>query len=181
MSNVIVYDRRLERRSPIGSIVVDETSSLATLLGRLSSYREIPRLAIMCHGSAAHRGNNICHKNDLFGGFGLQLCSTGLTLENVQHTRILDGVVRRIILYACAPAHTATGNAGTRGDGWRFCQELATYTNANVVASTVIQESIDFRGTFDYLSTLGEGIINFGHWEGPLFEFSPGGGVTQLQ
>ncbi|MCK5895254.1 MAG: hypothetical protein KAG20_00530 [Cocleimonas sp.] len=181
MPNVIVHDSRLEGRSPTGSIVVGETSSLATLLGRLSSYREIPRLAIMCHGLTAHRGNNICRKNDLFGGFGLQLCATGLTLENVQHTQRLQGVVETIILYACAPAHTARGNGATQGDGWRFCQELATYTNANIVASTVIQEYRPFRGTWDYLSTLGGGIVNFGHWEGPLFKFRPGGAVTRLQ
>ena len=97
----------------------------------------------------------------------MELCREGLNLSNVQATRILRGKVNLIIVYACAAAQTVSENRGTIGDGWRFCQELSTYTNTPVIASTHTQRYDLFVGkfgsTWDYISTSGRGVIHYGH------------------
>ena len=49
------------------------------------------------------------------GGFGLQLGRQGLNLFNVGLTRAWRGLVDLIVLFACAPADTASYNRGTWG------------------------------------------------------------------
>lgn len=179
MRNIIVHDRRLEGVSPRGAIQVDRSTPLITLLARLAGRGRINRLAIMCHGGHGSGGDpRIMSVNDT----GLQLCHENLTLNNVAQTGVLAGKVDRIILYVCKPALTHAHEAGTARDGWRFCQSLATWTRATVVASTVTQRYDRFpRGTGDWFSTMGEGILDWGHWEGALWEFAPGGGARRLQ
>ncbi len=178
MTNIVVHDRRLEGVPPAGSIQVDETIPLNKLLSRLSGMRRISRLAIMCHGGHGETGDpRIMSVNDT----GLLLCRENLTLNNVAQTRVLRGKVERIILYVCSPALTQSNNErGTARDGWLLCQSLATYTGAHVVASTVTQNyTRNFHNLWTRLTT--EGVIDFGHWEGPLWEFAPGGGARRLQ
>lgn len=179
MSNIVVHDRRLIGVPPSGSIQVDSTIPISSLLGTLRGKGRINRLAIMCHGGHGNTGDpRIMSVNDT----GLELCRENLTLNNVAQTHVLKGKVERIILYVCSPALTRSNNEnGTARDGWRFCQSLATYTDAPVVASTVTQQFHRFRGTWDYITSRGEGLLNFGRWEGPLWEFAPGGGARQLQ
>jgi hypothetical protein len=179
MPNIVVHDTRLEGVPPRGAIQVDGTTALRSLLARLASGGRIDRLAIMCHGGHGSGGDpRIMSVNDT----GLQLCRENLTLNNVSDTRVLAGKVERIILYVCKPAVTHAHEAGTVRDGWRLCQSLATWTGAAVVASTATQRFDQFpRGTRDWFGTMGQGILHWGHWEGALWEFSPGGGARRLQ
>ena len=64
---------------------------------------------------------------------------------------------------SCSPADTGSGNEGTRADGRRFCGYLAVTTGAKVVAA---------RDTQHYNSVNMAIPIDFGGWEGPVFEFS---------
>ena len=93
-------------------------------------------------------------------GFGLQVGKDGLRLHNVYLMAELYGLVDYIVIYACGPANTASGNAGTMGDGSRFCTEMASWTGANVIASSSIQY-------YDL------GVIHFHTWPPPVYEFKP--------
>jgi len=82
------------------------------------------------------------------------------------------GLIRRIVIYACAPADTAPGNEGTRGDGQRLCGELALWSGAEVIAARDTQ----YYNTVDASYSGGRRIkdtIDFGDWEGPVYSFSP--------
>jgi hypothetical protein len=109
------------------------------------------------------------------GGGGLALCREGLNRGNVAQTFAWRCRVRRIVVFACAAADTAPGNAGTEADGRRFCGELAIWSGAEVIAPLRPQT---FHGFLDnrwsshpgYTQALA---IRFGAWEGPVLRFTP--------
>jgi hypothetical protein len=108
---------------------VDGTTPLRDALGWISSYarmhRGLTQLSIMCHGYEGGLLDGRVGVSAMDLGFGLQFCREGLTLSNVNLTAHLDGLVELIVLYACGPARTRPGFAGTSADGREFCRELA--------------------------------------------------------
>ncbi len=104
----------------------------------------------------------------------------GLTLRNVDVLAQLYGAIENIILYACGPANTGAGAAGTRGDGRRFCQEMAAYTLANVYASDATQK---YNPSYNYAEmTCDPNVpLDFGRWEGDVYLFTPDGGITLVE
>jgi hypothetical protein len=54
------------------------------------------------------------------GGFGLRLGNEGLNRFDHGLAGSAKGLVDPIVLFAGAPADTASANVGTRGDGKRF-------------------------------------------------------------
>lgn len=170
MASMVVHDRRLTGGTPLYySFVLQVTATrpvrevVDVVTRRAREKRKLSRLHILCHGFEGNwnLSEGMCMPA-AHGGFGLQLGQEGLNLYNVGLTAAWSGLVDLIVLFACAPADTADYNRGTWGDGKRFVGELALHTGARVIAA---------RDTQYYNPS---GIINFGDWEGPVFEFSPG-------
>ena len=168
MASMVVHDRRLAGGTPrYYSFVLQVGANrpireiVDVVARRARERRRLRRLHILCHGFEANwnLSQQMCMPS-AHGGFGLQLGREGLNLFNVSLTRAWNGLVDVIVLFACAPADTADYNRGTWGDGRRFAGELALISGARVIAA---------RDTQRYFPT---GIIDFGDWEGPVFEFS---------
>ena len=175
MERMTVHDKRLLGTPPPiveNTYDVDATVSIQHCVGWVAQHARdvggLRELLIMCHGFEAdwNMAASVCTGRPV-GGFGLQLCREGLSLNNVILTRAWSGLIRRITVYACAPADTGAGNAGTLGDGRRFMGELALWSGVfvNDAAATEIY-------TYGPSSP-----IDFGGWEGPVLRFDPGTGA----
>lgn len=162
MSTVLVHDTRLTGITPTAladvSILVDANSPINGLVGDIlnASNITISSLLIMCHGSPG----------------GLQLCLEGLRLQGMGVLAPLNGMVENIVLYSCSVA----GRGGMSNVGERFCESMASVTGASVFAADVTQyyRSRHRLSAWDgshLVSKLAP--INFGGWEGNLYEFRP--------
>ncbi len=169
MASMIIHDRRLAGQTPAYYNFVFQVNDkshiryiMHTTARRARQAHHLERLHILCHGYEAtwDIGGQRCI-NAMHGGFGLQLGMEGLTLFNYGEASILKGLVDEIVLFACAPADTYSGNVGTWGDGRRFCGYLALTTGARVIAARDTQYYDDSNGPID-----------FGDWEGPVYLFT---------
>lgn len=189
MSSMLVHDMRLTGATPAdladNNYEVDGTVAVQHAFDWIHSYAQtqggLDNLYIMCHGYEANwnLGDQTCTNFEV-GGFGLALCTEGLTLNNATIARTISGDAKTITIFACATGDTGSGNAGTAADGMRFCGEIAMYTGATVIAATQTQfYAVD--QTFWQWITGQQGQINFGNWEGPVYSFSPtDGSSTQI-
>jgi hypothetical protein len=180
---MIVHDKRLDGRSPhIAQNIyeVDENVDIQHCVGWVGQHARdaggLSELMIMCHGYEADwdQADQMCTGRPV-GGFGLQLCKEGLSLSNVILTQSWNAdkpLIKRITVYACAPADTGPGNAGTADDGRRFMGELALWSGAEVIAARDTQRYSPGGRFF--------GRIDFGAWEGPVYRFDPGTGNPSL-
>ncbi len=172
MPSMIVHDRRLKGKPPAGYnyvLQVNEHTSIQHIIQTVAHYGKMKKLSplhILCHGFEAdwNLRQRICTPAN-HGGFGLLLGTENLTLYNVNKLTAWRGLIDVIVLFACAPADTGPGNAGTRGDGRRLLGEMALWTDARVIGA---------RDTQFYNDATGKKTIDFGAWEGPVYEFSPG-------
>lgn len=171
MATMVVHDRRLKGATPAYYSFVMQVNSktsinhiVDTVARRARQKRRLTRLHILCHGFEANwnLGAGMCTPS-AHGGFGLQLGQQGLNLFNYGLTSAWNGLVDLIVVFACAPADTGAGNAGTWGDGKRFCGYLALTSGARVIAA---------RDTQYYHHASDGKVIDFGDWEGPVYEFS---------
>jgi hypothetical protein len=168
---MIVHDSRLKGKTPLRYNYVMQIGSHSTIhhvISTVAHYGHLHRLSalhILCHGYEADwdLAGQVC-TNQPHGGFGLQLAAEGLSLFNVGKTSSWKGLVETIVLFACAPADTGPGNAGTYGDGRRFVGELSLWSGARVVGA---------RDTQYYNDASGKTTIDFGAWEGPVYQFTP--------
>ena len=171
MPSMIIHDGRLHGKTPTRYNYVMQVNAHTTIqhiIGTVAHYGRMHTLSplhIACHGFEANwnlRGM-MCTPQD-HGGFGLQLGNEGLSLFNATKTSAWKGLVDLVVLFACAPADTGPGNEGTRGDGRRLLGELALWSGARVIGA---------RDTQYYNDDTGKTTIDFGDWEGPVYEFSP--------
>jgi hypothetical protein len=170
MPSMIIHDRRLHGKTPTRYnyvMQINEQTSLRHIIGTVAHYGRMKKLSplhILCHGYEANwnLGAQMCVPA-AHGGFGLQLGRDNLTLFNVTQTAAWKNLVDTIVVFACAPADTGPGNAGTYADGKRFMGELALWTGAHVIAA---------RDTQIYNDASGRTTIDFGAWEGPVYDFS---------
>ena len=179
MATMIVHDRRLQGATPLNYNyvkVVGPSVSIAELIGSVAHYgasRPLDVLHLFCHGYEAHVDLGArASVPDAVGGFGLKLCREGLNLTNATLTARWRGRVNRIVVFACAPADTGRGNEGTRGDGRRFCGELALWSGAEVIAAREAQAYDFVPAHYSGGRTVGS-TIDFGAWEGPVYSFTP--------
>lgn len=171
--DMLVHDKRLLGASPkiaANTWEVDATvpvQHIADWSGRVATDNtKLNRYLIMCHGFEDSAGH---------GGFGLQLGQDNLTLSTVSCFKTLKGLVSTVILFACAPADVAPGANHTSGDGAWLCTQLAVMTQAKVVASSATQVYSHQEHWFWHSP------IDFGAWEGDVFEFSPDGNKRLLK
>ncbi|WP_421990860.1 hypothetical protein [Roseococcus sp.] len=169
MASMVIHDRRLSGETPAFYNFVMQVNIRThirhiteVVARRARQVRKLNRLHILCHGYE----NNWDLRGQMslpaaHGGFGLQLGAEGLNLFNYGLTSAWKGLVDEIVLFACAPAETYHANAGTWGDGKRFCGYLALTSGARVIAARDTQYYNDDSGPID-----------FHDWEGPVYQFS---------
>lgn len=143
-------------------------------------------LLICCHGFEDVVEDFDGQVSFMSGGFGLQLCAENLTLANVGVTAVLKAdpplvpLVKRIVVFSCAAADTHRASKAVGADGMRLMGGIALTTGARVVASTATQLYRLIPGVAQSLRSAGgkdDWRIDFGEWEGAVFEFSPNDGV----
>jgi len=177
--SMIIHDMRLKGATPLNYNGVMEVNAKTLIdfvvahVAKFGRIQMIDGLHLFCHGFEAdwNLASQMCMPT-AHGGFGLQLGKEGLTLFNVSKTAAWKGLVKQIVLFACAPADTGPGNAGTYGDGKRFCGELALWSDAEVIAARDTQyydfSTAKYSGGRSIANT-----IDFGAWEGPVYKFTP--------
>lgn len=165
-------------RTPIRQ-AFEKVAARARQLGGLDD------LLVCCHGF-----ENVVWDFDggvsfMSGGFGLELCDENLTLRNVGVTAVLNGpspLARRIVVFSCAAADTHRASKQAGGDGMRLMGEIALTTGARVVASSATQmyDSIpSLAQTLFDAGSQNDWRIDFGEWEGAVYEFSPDDGSAR--
>jgi hypothetical protein len=164
-------------RTPIKE-AFDKVAARARQLGGLDD------LLICCHGiqlDGAHEDALMSLRTQ--GGLGLQLCAENLNFPNMGVTGILKGpppLVTRIVVFSCGAANTHPALKNQFGDGMRLMGEIALTTGARVVASSETQVYYKIPSLVQSLFNAGsqnDWRIDFGDWEGDVFEFSPDDGV----
>ncbi len=174
---VVVRDNRLQGTLPgalmscrnnLNIISTTATTRLQTVFTQINQFKQangkIHTMFILCHGYAG-QSNNLRMCGD-FGGQGLQLGREGVLHTNVDMWTQVKNTVHNIVVYACAAANTEVGNEFTREDGQYLMGALAIYTNAVVYAA-------------DRIQWYNPGNLDFGSWEGHLFQFRPDGRPSQ--
>lgn len=168
---MIVHDTRLEGTAPRiaqNTYKVNGGVEISHCIGWVGQYARqqggLDELMIMCHGFEGNFSiGNQMSTLAASGGFGLQLCRQGLKLDSANLCSNWNGFIRKITVYACAPADTGPGNEGTMGDGRRLMGEIALWSGAEVIAARDTQ-----MYTHSWISR-----IDFGEWEGPVYRFDP--------
>ncbi|HYM02033.1 MAG TPA: hypothetical protein VET85_03740 [Stellaceae bacterium] len=182
-NNMLIHDVRLQGRSPTGLAQnifnVPQGMSTAHVFSWASAYAGmqsgLDNIYIMCHGYETGVEDPNAELSIYALGYGLQLGNPGLTFDNLSLAAGLSGLVSSITLFACGPANTRTGYKNSRGDGMRFCGELALLSGAEVIAAVETQYYYHTPSWWDGLMG-DDGTIDFGDWEGPVFSFSPDDG-----
>jgi hypothetical protein len=145
-------------------------------------------LLICSHGFEALFEDYDGQLSFMSGGFGLELCAENLSLANVGVTAVLRSIppevplVKRIVVFSCAAADTHRLTKDLGADGKRLMGAMALMTGARVVASTATQ-------FFDRIPSMAQSLrsaggkddwrIDYGEWEGDVFEFSPADGSAR--
>lgn len=180
-SSMLIHDRRLAGNPPgnmaANTYQVDQNVPIEHALGWIAEYSRrnsgLTDLYVMCHGFEGNidYGNQAC-TNEQRGGFGLQLCREGLSLNNADLVNVLSGRVNKITIFSCATADTAPYNRGTAADGMRFAGEIALRTGAEVVAAIQTQYYTMPRTFWQRITGANQaGTIDFGAWDGPVYSF----------
>jgi hypothetical protein len=173
MATVILHDQRLDGAVEAGGrkvIKVDGRTPLSQAFTDVkAAVVESPaELVIACHGFMTHEYEGASHV-DLAGGQGLQLCRETLQVGNVSRVDALKDLFVRIWLMACGPAGTLVHTSRP------FCREFAHYANCVVIASDTAQAY--FPGSHDNARQVSRRVLQFGTWEGNVFQFFPNGDV----
>jgi hypothetical protein len=95
---------------------------------------------------------------------GIGLGHEGIFASNVWLWKAIEGHARTIVVYSCLAARTTRDMTGTFGDMKYLMGALAIHTGAHVYAADEAQTA-----------DVQKDDVDFGHWEGALFEFPPSG------
>jgi hypothetical protein len=142
-------------------------------------------LLICCHGFEGVLEDFDGEVSFVSGGFGLELCQENLTLSNAAVVRSLHAtppLVRRIVVFSCAAADSQRAARAYGADGKRLMGEIALHSGARVVASTATQRYSMIPNISQWMFNAGsqnDWRIDFGDWEGAVFEFSPDDGSAR--
>ena len=150
------------------------------------SVRGVDDMLICCHGIQANgalNGADISVRTE--GGLGLELGAENLTFATVGTMGVLKGppaLVKRIVVFSCGAANTHPQLKNQRGDGMRLMGEMALITGARVVASNATQIFEQMPSMLQFIfhsGSINDWQIDFGDWEGDVFEFSPDDGTAR--
>jgi hypothetical protein len=186
---MIMHDFRLTGSVPsgLGSNVyqVSVRTPLRHALNWVATHADrvggLSDLWIWCHGFEGIIEDSELSSCYQAGGFGLELCQENLTFATVNLASVLKARgrrVRRIVVFSCAAADSPGTDSAIRAgsDGMRLMGELALWSGATVVASDQTQYYHWRPTTIQRLfgeTTTNEFPIDFGEWEGNVYEFSP--------
>ncbi len=144
--------------------VLGPTMPMSVGFSFIQAKKDVECLFLACHGKESF-GYNEASNAKMRGGFGLTIGSEDITHENVAQWAAIKGICKNIIVYSCAAADTAPGQAGKWGDGKYLIGALAIHTECTVYAADEIQFYDLRRGAY----------IDFGDWEGQLWRFKSDG------
>ena len=128
----------------------------------IASKAPVTCLFIVAHGleGRVEVGSSTQHASGLGIGLGFE----GIFNSNVGMWAQIRGKVQNIVVYACNAATTDSPMMrGSIADGKYMMGQLAIFTGANVYAADRLQAA-----------DIGDN-VDFGPWEGQVFEFSPTG------
>lgn len=195
---VIVHDVRLFGSVPRTSldrlVTVNPHDTLPGVLARIrfaaqaqyaipstapAAERASVKLTIMCHGKIAVAGD--------VGHYYLEIGENGLQMGNIAETRMLRGYFSKIIVKACGAVggHIPVSPgilAGALPESQQLFAKLAKKTDTPVIASDTAQEYDAPEVTphaFGARSFIGA--IDFGAWEGDVYEYAPLGGRRRIR
>jgi len=183
--HAILQDLRLRGIAPGAdlNLYVDASNTLRDTWARLRRFALAQSgpitLDIMCHGFESH--NDYVGRQsvvDAIGGSGLQLCKENLKHSTVRTTEELAGVVSTITVFACSAAETHPGYVGSTRDGQQLFREMSAHTGATIYAADATQW---YRHRSVTLPNASASVIDFGGWEGSVWEFTPDGTVTLVE
>lgn len=180
---VIAWDTRLDGvPMPISSdranIIVNGSMPLQTFVTKFlilhSRFGNFAKMRIKCHGLEQDVVDERRGGTRVIGGFGLQFCQEGITLESVALLAPLNGKVSLITIPSCRAAHTSHGVTadGTvlHGDGMEIMRRMARITGARVMASPHLQ-----------VSDMVDGERHAGEWSGTVYTFNPDGTLAPIR
>jgi hypothetical protein len=163
---------RVEKDHPI-SHIWDWTASCS------DKHKGIKNLLIACHGLYSKLEGT----NKTAGGFGIEL-GTGIHKFNIDLIKKLQGKVSNIYLYVCgaAIAMDQTNLDKLKDTNQSFhpdyvtdnrvlCSQMAGFTEANVYASSEMQDYNDYWGFLAF---------DFKTWEGKVEKFTPQGAIVDV-
>ena len=143
-------------------IPMNHTRSLKDGFRLIASKAPVTCLFIVAHGleGALEVGSSTQYVSGLGIGLGIE----GIFNSNVGMWGQIKGKVQNIVVYACNAATTDSPMMrGSIADGKYMMGQLAIFTGANVYAADRLQSA-----------DIGDN-VDFGPWEGQVFEFSPTG------
>jgi hypothetical protein len=167
---IALHDRRLSGGVPthrhLHTINTSKHTALATVFNQINWISRhagpVNTLFILCHGYAGLNDRaGVCMDA---GGMGLQLGRENVLHSNVARWTAIRKRVQNIVVYSCAASNTERGNEGSTADGRYLMGALAIHTSASVFAADRIQWYQTKNGNID-----------FGAWEGQLWQFPPNG------
>jgi hypothetical protein len=126
-----------------------------------SPINPLKALFVVCHGQYQTVG--VDNASQIMA-VGLGLGFEGIFAHNTVLWKPIKGYVQNIVIYGCDAARTPSTVVGTVADMKRTLGSLAIYSGSKVYGADRLQ-CADVR-TQD---------VDFGPWEGTLFEFLPSG------
>ena len=166
----------------------DIAKAFAKIASRARAVGGFDDLLICCHGFEVVLEDFDGAVSFVSGGFGLQLCNENLTFANVSVTGVLKAapprvpLVGRIVVLSCAAADSQRAARAAGADGRRLMGSMALATGARVIASSATQLYHLIPSVAQALRSAGgenDWRIDFGEWEGDVFEFSPDDGSAR--
>jgi hypothetical protein len=182
VERMTIHDKRLQGNPPPisqNTFQVDENWKIVNAFAWVSSYAKskngLDVLYIMCHGLYVYEENDQVQASGPIGGYGLQLCSEGLTVNNVAAVgKMIEGLIDNIVIFACG---AASDQSSSLINGQYLCANLAVKSKATVYAA-------DRKQWYNPGSTSGGSAdvpLDFGAWEGTVYSFTPDGIVRPIE
>lgn len=156
------------RRRP--TLFVDQLMPDASLLSALNRLRQIaspakPLNALFLVAHIQFADVEVRERNcNLKSPIGIGLGFEGVFHHNVWLWKGIEGHAKTIVVYSCMAARTSPAMRGTFGDMKYLMGGLAIHTRAHVYAADEPQAA-----------NVQTQDVDFGPWEGTLFEFPPSG------
>ena len=189
---IIIHDERVfgKIKTKTAEVIrVGKSDSVKEIFNKAAGYAQkkggLDDLIILAHGSFNSQfdskpGSELADLNSSFEAVGpvgiAVLGKEKLTNFNIVHTRALEGLVTSVYLVCCSIADSPEKRLrNTRWDGRLLCKNLAGYTNAEVFASSSLQD-YSFSGIAIFNTVLYAGEIDLTtvlNMEAPVYRFSP--------
>jgi hypothetical protein len=184
---------------PNRRLLVDGNKPLAQFFEEVKSRmqnRKLGVLSLLAHGYGEweYSDKTLKKTKQIHGGFGMEFCKEGITLDTVDSFKALKGLFKDqeigiIKLMGCAMAAESQfriypNGPVKEGFGRKLCSKLANVTGVSVMASDALQSVNIDRNERTYrwgsdIRTI-KACAKFGDWEGNVWIFRPDGKIDKI-